>query len=85
MLVATKVRLRTGAGPSQVGLGRLHIVRTAETSLKRLDRVPRPALPYPHWMQRFHDRDRFWQVPRTLVVTDVSTRSLNGQSFEREK
>jgi aryl-alcohol dehydrogenase-like predicted oxidoreductase len=24
----------------------------------RLDRVSQPELTYPHWMQRFHDRDR---------------------------
>jgi aryl-alcohol dehydrogenase-like predicted oxidoreductase len=25
---------------------------------QRLDRVSRPDVPYPHWMQRFHDKDR---------------------------
>jgi aryl-alcohol dehydrogenase-like predicted oxidoreductase len=25
---------------------------------ERLDRVSRPDVPYPQWMQRFHDKDR---------------------------
>jgi aryl-alcohol dehydrogenase-like predicted oxidoreductase len=36
MLVATKVRLRTGPGPNEVGLGRSHIALSVERSLKRL-------------------------------------------------
>ncbi len=35
MLVATKVRLRTGPGHNQVGLGRSHVIRTVETSHAR--------------------------------------------------
>jgi aryl-alcohol dehydrogenase-like predicted oxidoreductase len=64
MLVATKVRLRTGPGPNEVGLGRSHIIRTVETSLKRLGRDHIDLLQlhdrdtYPHWMQHFHDKDR---------------------------
>ncbi len=38
MLVATKVRLRTGPGQNEVGLGRSHIMRSVETSLKRIGR-----------------------------------------------
>jgi aryl-alcohol dehydrogenase-like predicted oxidoreductase len=39
MLVATKVRLRTGPGCNQVGLGRSHIIRTVET--RSTIRLPR--------------------------------------------
>jgi aryl-alcohol dehydrogenase-like predicted oxidoreductase len=24
----------------------------------RLDQISQPDVPYPHWMQRFHDKDR---------------------------
>src|SRR5882724_6636635 len=37
IVLATKVRGRTGPGPNQVGLSRLHIVNSVEASLKRLD------------------------------------------------
>jgi aryl-alcohol dehydrogenase-like predicted oxidoreductase len=37
VVLATKVRGRTGAGPNQVGLSRLHILQAVEASLKRLD------------------------------------------------
>ena len=36
VVLATKVRGRTGKGPNQVGLSRLHIIEAAEASLKRL-------------------------------------------------
>lgn len=36
LIVATKVRLRTGPGPNQVGLSRAHIFAAAEASLRRL-------------------------------------------------
>jgi aryl-alcohol dehydrogenase-like predicted oxidoreductase len=36
VVLATKVRGRTGPGPNQVGLSRLHIVEAVEASLKRL-------------------------------------------------
>jgi aryl-alcohol dehydrogenase-like predicted oxidoreductase len=36
VILATKVRGRTGKGPNQVGLSRLHIVEAVEASLKRL-------------------------------------------------
>ncbi|HVP68704.1 MAG TPA: aldo/keto reductase [Anaeromyxobacteraceae bacterium] len=36
VVLATKVRGRTGPGPNQVGLSRLHIVEAAEASLRRL-------------------------------------------------
>src|SRR5476651_1689839 len=37
LVLATKVRGRTGPGPNQVGLSRLHIVESVEASLKRLN------------------------------------------------
>ncbi|HML15671.1 MAG TPA: aldo/keto reductase [Bryobacteraceae bacterium] len=37
VVVATKVFARMGAGPNEVGLSRLHILRAAEASLKRLN------------------------------------------------
>jgi len=35
--LATKVRFRTGDGPNDEGLSRLHVLRAVEASLKRLD------------------------------------------------
>src|SRR5213594_4318703 len=37
VILATKVRGRTGPGPNQVGLSRLHILQAVDESLKRLD------------------------------------------------
>lgn len=37
VVVATKVRGRMGEGPNQVGLSRVHIMRSVEESLKRLN------------------------------------------------
>src|SRR3954453_8050140 len=37
LVLATKVRGRTGAGANQVGLSRLHILNSVEASLKRLN------------------------------------------------
>lgn len=36
VIIATKVRGRTGSGPNDIGLSRLHIMRQVEESLKRL-------------------------------------------------
>lgn len=36
VIIATKVRGRTGGGPNDIGLSRLHIMRQVEESLKRL-------------------------------------------------
>ncbi len=36
LLVATKVRFRTGAGPNDAGLSRAHVVAACEASLRRL-------------------------------------------------
>ena len=63
MLVATKVRLRTGAGPNQVGLGRSHIFNTVETSLKRLGRDHIDLL-------QVHDRDALTPLDETLRALD---------------
>ena len=37
MVLATKVRGRTGSGPNEVGLSRLHIMRAVDESLRRLN------------------------------------------------
>ena len=63
MLVATKVRLRTGAGHNDVGLGRSHIMRSVETSLRRIgrDHIDRFQL---------HDRDALVPLEETLRALD---------------
>jgi aryl-alcohol dehydrogenase-like predicted oxidoreductase len=63
MLVGTKVRLRTGPGPNQVGLGRSHIVRSVETSLKRIGREHIDLL-------QLHDRDALVPLDETLRALD---------------
>ncbi|RQH01666.1 aldo/keto reductase [Paraburkholderia dinghuensis] len=63
MLVATKVRLRTGPGQNDVGLGRSHIMRSVETSLKRLGRDHIDLL-------QLHDRDALVPLDETLRVMD---------------
>ena len=63
MLIATKVRLRTGPGPNQVGLGRSHIIRTVETSLKRIGRGHIDLL-------QLHDRDALTPLDETLRALD---------------
>jgi aryl-alcohol dehydrogenase-like predicted oxidoreductase len=63
MLVATKVRLRTGPGPNDVGLGRSHILRTVETSLKRIGRDHIDLL-------QLHDRDALVPLAETLRALD---------------
>lgn len=63
MLVATKVRLRTGPGHNQVGLGRSHVIRTVETSLKRLRRDHIDLM-------QLHDRDALTPLDETLRALD---------------
>lgn len=63
MLVATKVRLRTGTGHNDVGLGRSHIVRTVETSLRRLGRDHIDLF-------QLHDRDALVPLGETLRALD---------------
>jgi len=60
MLVATKVRLRTGPGPNDVGLGRSHILRAVETSLKRIGRDHVDLL-------QLHDRDALVPLAETCA------------------
>jgi aryl-alcohol dehydrogenase-like predicted oxidoreductase len=63
MLVATKVRLRTGSGQNDVGLGRSHIMRSVETSLKRIGRDHIDLF-------QLHDRDALVPLDETLRVLD---------------
>ena len=63
LLVATKVRLRTGPGQNDVGLGRSHIVRAAETSLARLGRDHIDLF-------QLHDRDALVPIEETLRALD---------------
>ena len=63
MLVATKVRLRTGPGPNEVGLGRSHIMRSVERSLKRIGR-------YHIDLFQLHDRDALVPIEETLRALD---------------
>jgi aryl-alcohol dehydrogenase-like predicted oxidoreductase len=63
MLVATKVRLRTGPERNQVGLGRSHIMRSVETSLRRLRRDHIDLL-------QLHDRDALTPLDETLRALD---------------
>jgi aryl-alcohol dehydrogenase-like predicted oxidoreductase len=63
MLVATKVRLRTSSGHNNVGLGRSHIMRSVETSLKRIGRDHIDLF-------QLHDRDALVPFDETLRVLD---------------
>jgi aryl-alcohol dehydrogenase-like predicted oxidoreductase len=63
MLIASKVRLRTGPGRNQVGLGRSHIIRSVETSLRRLRRDHIDLL-------QLHDRDALTPLDETLRAID---------------
>ncbi|MDB5990820.1 MAG: Oxidoreductase [Herbaspirillum sp.] len=63
MLVATKVRLRTGPGQNDVGLGRSHIIRSVETSLKRMGRDHIDLF-------QLHDRDALVPMQETLRALD---------------
>jgi len=55
VVLATKVRGRMGPGPNDVGLSRLHIMRSVEASLKRLDT----------------DHIDLYQIHRTDPVTNI--------------
>jgi aryl-alcohol dehydrogenase-like predicted oxidoreductase len=63
LLVATKVRLRTGPGQNDVGLGRSHIIRSVETSLARLGRDHIDLF-------QLHDRDALVPIQETLRALD---------------
>jgi aryl-alcohol dehydrogenase-like predicted oxidoreductase len=64
MLVATKVRLRTGVGPNDAGLGRSHIMRSVETSLRRIGRDHIDLF-------QLHDRDELVPLEETLRVLTI--------------
>lgn len=79
MMIATKVRLKTGNGPNDVGLGRSHIIRTVETSLKRLQRDHIDLL-------QLHDRDLLTPLDETLralddLVTQGKVRHIGACNF----
>jgi aryl-alcohol dehydrogenase-like predicted oxidoreductase len=79
MMVATKVRLRTGFGPNDVGLGRSHIIRTVEKSLRRLQRDHIDLL-------QLHDRDALTPLDETLralddLVTQGKVRHIGACNF----
>lgn len=79
MMIATKVRLKTGNGPNDVGLGRSHIIRTVETSLKRLQRGHIDLL-------QLHDRDLLTPLDETLralddLVTQGKVRHIGACNF----
>jgi aryl-alcohol dehydrogenase-like predicted oxidoreductase len=63
MLVASKVRLRTGVGHNDVGLGRSHIMRSVETSLRRIGRDHIDLF-------QLHDRDLLVPLEETLRALD---------------
>src|SRR6185437_13201248 len=63
VVLATKVFARMGPGPNEVGLSRLHIVRQAEESLKRLntDHID---------LYQIHGFDRVTPLEETLRAMD---------------
>jgi aryl-alcohol dehydrogenase-like predicted oxidoreductase len=79
LLVATKVRLRTGPGQNDVGLGRSHIMRSVETSLKRLGRDHIDLF-------QLDDRDALVPMQETLralddLVTQGKVRHVGACNF----
>jgi aryl-alcohol dehydrogenase-like predicted oxidoreductase len=79
MMIATKVRLRTGNGPNDVGLGRSHIINTVEKSLQRLQRDHIDLL-------QLHDRDNLTPLDETLrtlddLVTQGKVRHIGACNF----
>jgi len=79
LLVATKVRLRTGPGQNDVGLGRSHIISSAETSLRRLGRDHIDLF-------QLHDRDALVPIEETLralddLVTQGKVRHIGACNF----
>lgn len=67
-LIATKVRGRTGPGPNDIGLSRLHIVRQVEESLRRLgtDYID---------LYQIHNPDQLTDWEETLRALDDLVRS----------
>ncbi|EDZ99756.1 aldo/keto reductase [Burkholderia sp. H160] len=79
LLVATKVRLRTGTGHNDVGLGRSHIMRSVENSLKRIGRDHIDLF-------QLHDRDTLVPLDETLramddLVTQGKVRHIGACNF----
>lgn len=79
MMVATKVRLRTGPGHNDVGLGRSHIMRSVETSLRRLKRDHIDLF-------QLHDRDALVPLEEILralddLVTQGKVRHIGACNF----
>ncbi len=68
VVVATKVRGRTGPGPNQVGLSRAHILASIDESLKRLglDHVD---------LYQIHGFDPFTPIEETVRALDDVVRS----------
>ncbi len=68
LIVATKVRGRTGPGPNQVGLSRSHILASIDASLKRLklDFVD---------LYQIHGVDRDTPIEETVHALDAVVRS----------
>jgi aryl-alcohol dehydrogenase-like predicted oxidoreductase len=68
VIVATKVRLRTGPGPNQVGLSRSHIFDSIDGSLRRL------KMDYVDLYQ-IHGADIDTPIEETLAALDIVARS----------
>ncbi|MGG4047149.1 aldo/keto reductase [Paenibacillus favisporus] len=68
VIIATKVRGRTGCGPNDLGLSRLHIMRQVEESLKRLgtDYID---------LYQIHNPDQLTDWEETLRALDDLVRS----------
>lgn len=68
VIIATKVRGRTGSGPNDIGLSRLHIMRQVEESLKRLgtDYID---------LYQIHNPDQLTDWEDTLRALDELVRS----------
>jgi len=66
VVLASKVGMRVGAGPNDMGISRFHIVRAAEASLKRLatDRID---LYYIHWPTKAMNLDEMVRALEDLI------------------
>lgn len=68
LVVATKVRLRTGPGPNRVGLSRVHVTNALDSSLRRLglDHVD---------LYQTHQIDPLTPIEETLEALDACVRA----------